>query len=185
MSTQYSLDKRRSRFTVKVRASGVLSGLGHNPTVAIRDFSGHLEFDAAKPEASSFEMTIKAASLEVTDDIKKKDKKEIEQQMHDDVLEVGTHPEITFKSSEVSAEEAGDNTYRLQITGDLSLHGVTKQQRIDANAKVRDDEMALVGDFKLNQSDFKIKRVSALAGALKVKDELQFSFELKGYREDS
>jgi len=30
------------------------------------------------------------------------------------------------------------------------------------------------------QSDYKIKRVTALAGALKVKDELTFEFEMTG-----
>jgi len=183
MSTQYRLEKKRSRFTVKAFASGVLAGFGHNPTIAIRDFSGTLDFNADDPGQSSFEMTVQAASLEVADDIKKKDKLEIEELMRDKVLEVGAHPSITFKSTSISAEAAGDNAYRLQITGDLSLHGVTKSLRVDAQAKVRADEVGLTGDFTLNQSDFKIERVSALAGALKVKDQLQFSFDIKGYKD--
>jgi polyisoprenoid-binding protein YceI len=183
MSTSYRLDKKRSRFTVHVRASGVLRGFGHNPTTAVRDFSGTLDFDPRKPESSSLEISVKANSLEVTDDIKKKDRLDIERQMRDEVLEIGAHPEITFHSTSISVEEAGDNLYRVQMSGDLSLHGVTKQQRIDALANVRDDEVKLSGDFTLNQSDYKIKQVSALAGALKVKDELQFSFDIKGNRE--
>ena len=38
--SHYVLDKSASRFTVRAYASGMLSVLGHNPTIAIRDFSG-------------------------------------------------------------------------------------------------------------------------------------------------
>jgi hypothetical protein len=37
----------------------------------------------------------------------------------------------------------------------------------------------------LLQSDYKIKRVTALAGALKVKDELSFEFEITGVQAES
>jgi polyisoprenoid-binding protein YceI len=73
--------------------------------------------------------------------------------------------------------------YRLQINGDLSLHGVIKSHGIEAQAKLRDGEIRLTGSFTLRQSDYKIKPVTALAGALKVKDELQFSFEIFGEQE--
>jgi hypothetical protein len=38
--------------------------------------------------------------------------------------------------------------------------------------------MRLSGDFTLRQSDYGIKPVSFAAGALKLKDELKFHFEL-------
>jgi hypothetical protein len=34
------------------------------------------------------------------------------------------------------------------------------------------------GDFTLNQSDYQIKSVSVAGGALKVKDQLKFSFAM-------
>ena len=34
------------------------------------------------------------------------------------------------------------------------------------------------GDFTLKQSDYQIKPVSVAGGALKMKDELKFSFEM-------
>ena len=41
----YLLDQSASRFTVRVFASGMLSALGHSPTMAIRDFNGEASFD--------------------------------------------------------------------------------------------------------------------------------------------
>jgi hypothetical protein len=38
------------------------------------------------------------------------------------------------------------------------------------------------GDFSLKQTDYNIKLVSVVGGTLKVKNELKFSFDIKGMR---
>ncbi len=48
--------------------------MGHSPTIAIRDFTGEVNFDPAAPEQASLRMQIRADSLEVTDDISGKDR---------------------------------------------------------------------------------------------------------------
>ena len=183
MGTRYRLDKFRSQFTIKVRASGLLASLGHNPTIAAGDFWGFLTFDADRPEQSSFEMTVRADSLEVTDDVKQKDKREMEATMRDEVLDVGKHSEIRFTSTGISSSPVGEDTFQLRISGELALHGVKRQECISAQARFRDNGVQLTGKFALRQSDFKIKRVKALAGALKVKDELELAFDIQGLQE--
>ncbi len=79
-------------------ASGMLSALGHNPTIAIRDFSGEANFDPAAPEQASLRIQIRADSLEVTDDISSKDRREMESTMNEKVLESAKYPTITFES---------------------------------------------------------------------------------------
>ena len=183
MSAKYKLDARSSRFVAKVRATGILASFGHNPTIAIRRFSGWLDFDPDRPQNASFQMTVPADSLEVTDDISTKDRHEMERQMRESVLETRRYAEVRFDSREVSAEKLSDNLYQLRITGDLSLHGATRQKQIEARLRMRDDEFRLTGSFTLLQSDYKITRVTALAGALKVNDELTFEFEIAGIKE--
>ena len=39
---RYVIDGRSSRFTVRAFATGLLSAMGHNPTIGIRDFSGEM-----------------------------------------------------------------------------------------------------------------------------------------------
>lgn len=185
MTVRYKLDDRSSRFVVKVRATGLLAAFGHNPTIAFRKFSGWLAFDPAHPQNASFEITVPADSLEVTDDISTKDRQEMERQMRAEVLEVRSYPEIRFESREISAKQESDCFYHLEIVGDLSLHGVTKSKQIAARLRVRDDEIRLTGSFTLLQSDYRIKRVTALAGALKVNDELTFEFEILAFKEQS
>jgi polyisoprenoid-binding protein YceI len=180
---RYVFDSTASRFTVQVSASGLLASLGHNPTIFIRDFDGAIAFDDESLQASELEITIRAQSLEPGGNLPRKDRQEIESGMRNDVLEVARYPEITYHGTAITTTKIENHTNRLQIVGDLSLHGVTQSHRLEAQARLRDDEIRLTGRFALRQSEYKIKPVTALAGALKVKDELQFAFEIFGERE--
>ena len=79
---RYVVDSSMSRFTVRAFATGMFSALGHNPTLAVREYSGQAEFVAGALEKAKVHLTIKAASLVVTDDISDKDRREIEQTMN-------------------------------------------------------------------------------------------------------
>jgi polyisoprenoid-binding protein YceI len=81
------------------------------------DFDGKIQLDEANPESSSVEVTIKAASIDTGVDMRDKQLKS------SDFFDVEKFPEITFKSK--SAKRTGDNT--ADVTGDLSMHGVTKE----------------------------------------------------------
>jgi polyisoprenoid-binding protein YceI len=182
-AARYIISARASRFTVHVFAKGVLSALGHNPTVAIRDFSGEAWVDPEKLEGSTLRLTIAAASLAVTDDISDKDRREIERQMFEDVLEVTDYPEIVYACSRVSANKTGEGEYSVEMKGELTLHGVTRDQSLSARVMLRGTTLTAFGDFPLNQTDYGIRLVSALGGALKVKDEVKCSFNVVAQRQ--
>ena len=101
-AVRYAIDSRISRFTVRAFASGMLSAFGHSPTIAIRDFAGEAQFNPDRLESASLHVTVKAASLTVTDDISDKDRREIEREMQDNVLESAKYPEIVYDCSRVS-----------------------------------------------------------------------------------
>jgi polyisoprenoid-binding protein YceI len=169
----YILDKDASRFTARVFATGMLSALGHSPTIAIRNFAGEAEYDPAAPEKASLKVRIRADSLQVTDDISSKDRNEIEKTMNEKVLEVSKFPEITFESTGVSEREG-----QLSMQGILSLHGETKSLPIAARVMLLGDSLRASGEFSIQQSDFDIAPVSVAGGTLKLKDELKFSFDI-------
>lgn len=175
---RYVINARASRFTVRAFASGMLSALGHNPTIAIRDFSGEVQLNPDKLEEASLRINVKAASLGVADNISDKDRREIERQMHDEVLEVSTYPEIVYECSRVSASKIADAQYQVTLDGDLTLHGVTRNLPVSARVTVSGETLGVFGDFSLRQTDYEIKLVSALGGALKVKDEVKGSFNI-------
>lgn len=89
-------------------------------TGRFNDFSGSFSYDPYQPEASEVIVEINTASL---------DSNHAERDKHlrsDDFLSTDTYPTARFTSSEVRV--AGDG---MTVTGDLTLHGVTKPVVID------------------------------------------------------
>ena len=180
---RYVLDKGRSTFTVHATAGGLLAGLGHNPTIAIRDFTAETSFEPDTFATASVRVVVRARSLEVTDEMKEKDRREITHTMFDEVLEVAAYPEIVFESTNIMVSHAGEARYKARIIGDLTLHGVKRTGLwIPAQVHLAGDDLHARGEFTLKQTDYKIKLVSVAGGVLKLKDELKFAFDLVGTR---
>jgi polyisoprenoid-binding protein YceI len=181
-TVQYVADARASQFTVQVFSGGLLSAFGHSPKIAIRDFSGTAEVSPDDIEHSSLWLTIKADSLSVSDDISDKDRREIECTMKTDILETATYPEIVYESSGLSATKAGEGQYSVTLNGDLTMHGIIRSQSVTARAALTEDSLRAFGNFTVLQTDYDLKLVSIAGGAMKVKDELKFSFNILARR---
>ena len=86
------------------------------------DFDGRFNWDAANPEASQVEVTLKTASV---------DTNHAERDKHlrsGDFLNVDQHPTATFVSRKVVSTD-GES---MDIIGDLTLNGVTREVTVDA-----------------------------------------------------
>ena len=181
---RYVLDKSASRFTVRAFASGMLSALGHNPTIAIRDFSGEADFDPSAPGKASLRIEIRADSLEVTDDIKSSDRREMESVMNEKVLASAKYPTITFESAATSASQLGEGRFRVNMNGTLSLRGMTGRVPVTAQVALVGDMLRASGEFSLLQSNYGIEPVSVAGGTLKLKDELKFTFDMVARKQE-
>jgi polyisoprenoid-binding protein YceI len=173
----YRIDPKPSRLTVQVTAGGILATFGHNPVIAARDFTGEAQFEPDTLDNASVHVEISASTLEVGG-ANDKDKAEIEQRMHRDVLESETYPLITFDSSNVKATPMGPSQYRVEIAGQVTLHGVTNDQTVSARVIVGADRLRVSGQLILRQTDYGIELVSVAGGGLQVKDELKLQFDL-------
>jgi polyisoprenoid-binding protein YceI len=181
---RYVVDARASRFTVQAFATGILSAMGHNPRIGIRAFSGEVNFSADAAQAGGFRLTMKSNSLGVLDDISDKDRREIEKMMNDQVLESSKYPDIVYEAPNVTIARLDGSLYSANLAGTLSFHGVTRNQSITARIAQFDEMIRASGEFSLNQSEYGIKPISVAGGALKVKDELKFSFEMVARKQD-
>ncbi len=181
---RYVIDGRSSRFTVRAFATGLLAKMGHNPTIGIRDLSGEMKFNPDKLEAGSFRLVIKSASMSVQDDISDKDLREMERLMNQEVLETAKFPEIVYEAPSISVSKMADMLYSATLNGNLTLHGVTRNQPITARVALLGSMLRASSDFTLNQTDYNIKLVSVAGGALKLKDELKFSFEIVARKQE-
>lgn len=181
---RFVIDARRSRFTVQAFATGLLSAMGHNPTIGIRRFSAQVEFDPDALDAAGLRLTIEAGSLEVLDDVRERDRREMEKIMKDDLVEVTKYPQILYEASDIAVARIDNALYSATISGSLNFHGVTRIQPIAARITDSGEMLRISGDFALRQSDFQIKPISVAGGALKLKDELKFTFELIARRQE-
>ena len=77
-----------------------------------------------------------------------------------------------------------DMLYSATLDGELTLHGVTRNQPITARVAMLGSMLRASGDFSLDQTNYNIKLVSVAGGALKLKDELKFSFEIVARKQE-
>lgn len=175
---RFAIDNRMSRFTVQAFASGLLSAFAHNPLIAICEFSGDIRFEADAPEGSSLVVRVNAASLEVSGNVNDRDRAEINRTMHEEVLESDRFVEIVFVSTSATVNRSGQGPFTVTLNGELTLHGVTRPLSFPAMVTLMEDSLRANGTFSLKQTDYDIHLVNAVAGAVKVKDELKFSFDI-------
>jgi polyisoprenoid-binding protein YceI len=182
-AVRYLIDGKKSRFTVRAFATGMLSALGHSPTIAIPDFEGEVLFKPEAVEQSSLRLVIHSASLVVTDDIREKDRVEINRTMHEEVLESDSFPDIVYESSSLLESKTGEGQYSGTVNGELTLHGVKRSQPVSTRISVNGDALRATGDFSVRQSDYDIRPVSAAGGTIKLKDELKLSFDISARKQ--
>ncbi|MCA1620928.1 MAG: YceI family protein [Acidobacteria bacterium] len=179
----YKLDAARSKFVVRAFAGGVLWFKGHDHLVAARDFTGEARLTPGAVSPASLTLTVRAASLAETREVfNEQQKRIIDGELRDIVLEPDKYPEITFRSTEVTAEPAGGGLFRIKLGGDLTLRGVTRHVVIPVEVTLRGDEMRARGEFDLKRSDFKVPATSAFHGTVRVRDRLKISFDIVARR---
>ncbi len=94
-----------------------------NPTAGFNDISGTIDYDAEQPTNSSVQVSIAIGSL--NSQVQKLD----EHLKKDEFFDAAKFPTATFKSTKIVEGAAkGD----LKVTGDLTIHGVTKAVTLDA-----------------------------------------------------
>jgi polyisoprenoid-binding protein YceI len=177
-SVVYKLDPARSKFVVRAFAGGVLWFKGHDHFVAARDFDGEARLTPGSVNPASLTLNVRAASLAETRDVfTDQQKKIIDGELRDIVLEPDKYPEITFKSTDVSAEARG-GVFKVKLGGDLTLRGVTRRVTIPAEVMLEGDSLRARGEFEIKRGDFKVPATSAFHGTVRVRDRLKVSFDI-------
>jgi polyisoprenoid-binding protein YceI len=157
---------------VQAMAGGILSSLGHNPTIIFRDLSGDLQVDSADFKTSSVRITVQAISLEAVD-VRDQISRTSNDGTREEVLGL-RYVEIIYACSTVSASKLWRDNIGL-LSGQLTLHGVTRQP---GRVTINGDSLRASGECSVKQTAYGIKLVSAVGGAIKVKDDVKITFEI-------
>lgn len=95
-------------------------------------------------------------------------------------LQTDAHPTATFALTEPFALPEGTatgETLRFAVTGDLTLHGVTRSVRLDVDAELGDNTIALVGSAPIVLADYGIEKPLGTL-VLSIADEGTFEFQV-------
>lgn len=140
------------------------------------DVSGTIHMDEANPAASSVDAVINAGSIDTRTDQRDAHLKSA------DFLEVERYPEITFKSTNV--ERAGDGQYR--VTGNLTIHGVTKQVVLDVHDEGRTkdpwggERAGFSATTRIDRRDFGLTWNQVIeSGGVVVSNEIRITIEVE------
>ncbi|MCX7586824.1 YceI family protein [Phenylobacterium sp. 58.2.17] len=173
---EYKLDNTHASVTFRVDHLGL-----SRYTARFTDIAGKLNFDPANPAAMSVEATVDPKSLETDFPL---DKPDFDAELTGPQwLDAAKFPAITFKSTKV--EPTGANT--AKVTGDFTLHGVTRPLTLDATfnggyaAGGMDPSGARIGfsaQGKIKRSDFGVSYgVPAPGTHFGVGDEVEILIE--------
>jgi polyisoprenoid-binding protein YceI len=122
------------------------------------DFSGEVDFNGT-PEQSQVNIKIKSESITTdTPDLTKHLKTA-------DFFDVAKYPEATFVSTAIKA--GGEKGASHTVTGNLTMHGVTKSVTFPATITVTPDAATVESTFSINRKDFNLNYPGAPDNAIR------------------
>jgi polyisoprenoid-binding protein YceI len=142
--------------------------------------SGTVTANGSDPNSAKIDATIDASSIDTR--VEKRDG----HLKSPDFLDVAKYPTITFNSTKVEADGPG----KWKVTGDLTLHGVTKPVvlEVEANGAPIHDPMGNTragasATTKIKRSDFGLTWNKVLeSGGVMVGDEVAISIDVEAIK---
>src|SRR5215469_16349511 len=152
----WQIDPNHSSAQFAVKHLGVSTVRG-----AFTKVTGSATYDSADPSKSSVDVSIDANSVDSRVQMRDNDLRS------PNFLDVQKYPTITFKSKQAKAAGAG----KLQMVGDLTIHGVTKEVVLDVDgpsASIKDpwgnQRIGASASTKVNRKDFGVNGAPGVVG---------------------
>ena len=181
---EFVIDPGQTTITLHVGRAGVFAFAGHDHEVVVPAVRGQITLNRANVGRSTVSAAFDAAALKVTGKGEPvEDVAEVQRVMLSNrVLDVQRHPTITFQSRQVSVVKQSAAQMALRMTGDLTLHGVTRPLDVPVTVELTADGLRASGKTTVQQSQFGIQPVTAGAGTVRVKDEVEVMFSVTAKR---
>jgi polyisoprenoid-binding protein YceI len=181
----YSIEKNEGELIVRLYKKGIFSGFAHDHIVIAQEFYGSVEFDEV--DSTKFKISVEVPANSIASDLpevrrkyglevlSQKDWIEVNKTMRSSrQLDIEKYPIVRFSSGSLKRIE-GES---FEITGEFSLHGVTKSIVVPVTISVENGILNLQGGFSFLQSDYNIKPFSGALGTVRNKDEVLLKFEI-------
>lgn len=104
----------------------------------------------------------------------------MEEHFNENYIESDKYPKTTFngKIAGFDLSKISDKASSYTISGDLTLHGVTKKVSTSAKISKKDGAIVVMGNFKVKPGDFNIEVPSAVSKKVAKEIDVKFSFSL-------
>ncbi|MBM3165755.1 MAG: YceI family protein [Bacteroidetes bacterium] len=137
-----------------------------DPSGKFTDISGDVTYSSDNPTAATFNLKIPVNTISTGNGLMNK------KALTKEWFEESTYPNMKFKSTSVTKDEKGE----LQIKGDLTVKGITKEYTIPAAVSGSATKYTFKGTFYVNRLDFKVgKKSQTVPDKMKVVYELPVS----------
>jgi polyisoprenoid-binding protein YceI len=168
---------------VEVGRAGLFKMFGHDHHIEVRSFTGSIDWNAERPEESSFRLEVDAASLTVADEgLSEDDRGQVQSDMEKQALALAENPTIVFQSTEVRRKKSDGATQRLEIAGTLALRGVSGRIEVPASITADGGRLRIAGEIELDAGNWGVPQISAMGGSIKTSEKLNLSFDLVAVR---
>lgn len=171
------------------------ASLGHDHVVRATSWWGSMRFDPSSLGNCAVSVTVGVEGLDPERDemrdltgmdrVSRSDRDTIREHFRgEEQLDFEHHKTIEFTSKSCALTgERGEGGYPLvEVTGDMTLRGVTHEVRLPLEVAVDEERVAARGVLTTRHSDFGFEPYSMAAGLFKNKDELYFVIDVRGMR---
>lgn len=188
-TVSYALDTSKGLVYVKVLKdeTTLMSGMSHNHVMRATDYGGTVSWSVDDPSACRIRITVPVDTLDVdpqwlrdqvgyTGKIKDSDRSSIRKNMLDkDQLDSDSYPEISFSSTRCTGS-AGS----YKVHGNMTIRGQTAPVSALMDIDADGSSFKAAGRLSTTHTAFGFEPFSAMMGALKNRDGLEFFIHVEG-----
>lgn len=165
-----NLTEKEIRIEIQTSVEGPLSFVTTSPKLSVSKISAQVDLNAT-PQV---QVSVDADSLKViSEKISRDDHSKILKAVSDKILKIDQFPRIHFVSTVASIRDSC-YPFSVVVMGELTINGISKE--LDLVFKYTKD--SLMSQISILQSDFKIKPLTGMRGALRCKDKLDLSVQI-------
>jgi polyisoprenoid-binding protein YceI len=183
----YSVDSSGSEVYLRIYAAGALAALAHNHIISAGEFSGRVVL-TADPAASQWDLSFPVAEL-VVDDAELRarygedfesgpsdnDKSGTKRNMlSDGLLNGAAFPEIRFSGTGVNG-----TLENAQLAVSIEIAGSVVDVVFPARISIGDGEVVVSGEYRVTHEDLGLTPFTAMAGAMAVAEEIDFTYRIR------
>lgn len=184
----FGLDGKQSELLAFTEPAGLLKGVVHQHVLHAQKVAGKIVFDQEAMKNSWVMVSFPVSALTVDEPelrqrfklakpVSEKDRKKVDAEMRaEKQLNQARYPQMTFESTRVAQLGQG----KLDVTGKLTIRGVTRVVTVPISYEVKANTFRGEGELTVNHTDFGFQPYSAVLGTIQNADPIRLKFKLVG-----